>query len=93
MLVRLRERAQITLPQEVRTALNVRQGDYFEAEVVDGRLVLEPVSVVSRDAARERLIARLDRDAPKVMPNEEALVKEVVDVIKRTRREDREGGR
>lgn len=93
MLVRLRERAQITLPQEVRTALNVRQGDYFEAEVVDGRLVLEPVSVVSRDAARERLITRLDRDAPKAMPNEEALVQEVVDVIKRTRREDREGGR
>ena len=35
-LVRLRERAQITLPQEVRDALKVKQGDYLEAEVVEG---------------------------------------------------------
>ena len=35
-LVRLRERAQITLPQEVRDALRVKQGDYLEAEVVEG---------------------------------------------------------
>lgn len=91
-LVRLRERAQITLPQELRAALKVRQGDYFEAEVVDGRLVLEPVSVVSRSAGRKRLMERLDRDRPEAAPSDEALMAEVVDTIKSIRRRNRESG-
>jgi hypothetical protein len=41
--------------------LKVRQGDDFDAEIVERRPALEPVSVVSRDAARKRLIERLDR--------------------------------
>lgn len=92
-LVRLRDRAQITLPQELRAALKVREGDYFEAEIVDGRLVLEPVSVVSREAARERLLERLDRKAPELGADDDLLMDEVVDVIKRTRRTHRESGR
>ena len=47
-LVRLRERAQITLPQEVRDALRVKQGDYLEAEVVGGGVLLRPVALIVR---------------------------------------------
>ena len=51
-LVRLRERAQITLPQEVRDALKVKQGDYLDAELVEGGVLLRPMAVVDREAAR-----------------------------------------
>lgn len=51
-LVRLRERAQITLPQEVRDALKVKQGDYLEAELVEGGVLLRPMAVVDRERPR-----------------------------------------
>ena len=60
-LVRLRERAQITLPQEVRDALKVKQGDYLEAELVEGGVLLRPMAVVDREAARARLQDMLTR--------------------------------
>ena len=50
-LVRLRERAQITLPQDVRDALNVEQGDYLGAELVADGVLRRPVAMVDRDAA------------------------------------------
>ena len=47
-LLRLRKAAQLTLPAEMRAALNVGEGDYLEAEVVDQGVLLRPVSVVAR---------------------------------------------
>jgi AbrB family looped-hinge helix DNA binding protein len=96
-LVRLRERAQITLPQEVRDALKLKQGDYLDAEVVEGQLVLKPVTVVARDEARGRLLEMLDRSSrwrgPGPEPDDDQLMQNVVAMIKETRRSDREGGR
>lgn len=96
-LVRLRERAQITLPQEVREALQVKQGDYFEAEVVDGRLILKPVAVVARDTARKDLLEMLGGPSrwkgPGPEPTDDELMEEVVSGIKEDRRKLREGDR
>lgn len=93
-LVRLRERAQITIPQEAREALKVREGDYFEAEVVEGKLVLSPVAVVDREEAKERLLASLQGSrhvGPGPAPNDDELMREVVATIKDVRRKRREG--
>ena len=55
MLVRVRRNAQITLPVEARKALQVNDGDYLQAEVVEGGILLRPVSVVDRQGVdRER---------------------------------------
>jgi AbrB family looped-hinge helix DNA binding protein len=90
-LVRVRERAQITLPQEVRDALKVKQGDYLEAEIVEGGVLLRPKAVVDRDDARARLRAMLAADGtrwagPGPEPSEDALLRDVADSIEDDRR-------
>ena len=49
--MRLRNAAQLTLPAEMRKALNVKEGDYLEARIVSGGVLLKPVSVVERERA------------------------------------------
>jgi AbrB family looped-hinge helix DNA binding protein len=48
--------AQLTLPVEVRRALNVKEGDYLEAKVVKDGVLLKPVAVVERQRAWERMM-------------------------------------
>ena len=54
-LMRVRRMAQLTLPAEVRRALNVQEGDYLEAEIVKGGVLLKPVAVVERKRAWQRI--------------------------------------
>jgi AbrB family looped-hinge helix DNA binding protein len=55
-LMRVRRLAQLTLPAEVRRVLNVQEGDYLEAEVVAGGVLLKPVAVVQRKRAWQRIV-------------------------------------
>ena len=50
-LVKVRRAAQITLPNDIRKALNVNEGDYLEIEIVGEGVLLKPVAVVDRAAA------------------------------------------
>lgn len=52
-LVKLKDRGQITLPVEIRRALNLESGALLEAKLEDGRVVLVPQTVVSREQAFE----------------------------------------
>ncbi len=54
-LMRVHRAAQLTLPADVRQALNVQEGDYLEAQVVNGGVLLKPVSVVERKRAWRRI--------------------------------------
>lgn len=60
-LVRLRRASQITLPAEIRDALGLSEGDYLEAEVTAGGVLLKPVSVVERERAWNDLVRIVDR--------------------------------
>jgi AbrB family looped-hinge helix DNA binding protein len=89
-IIRIRERAQITLPAEVRKALNVEKGDYLEAEVVEGSLMLKPVALVDRKAAKARLNELLRGSryvGPAPEPSEDEVMEEAVQAVKETRRE------
>ena len=44
LMVRMREKGQMTLPLEVRRQLGLRQGDLLEASVKDSKVVLELVA-------------------------------------------------
>ena len=44
-LVRVRRAGQITLPREVRKAMNLGEGDYLEPRFTKGGVLLRPVSV------------------------------------------------
>ena len=92
-LVRVRRAAQLTLPAELRQALDVKEGDYLEAEVVAGGVLLKPVSVVTR---RHLAWEKIKRAASKVRdlkpdPNETMLEKEqaIAEEVMKMRRERR----
>ena len=50
-LLKLRRFFQLTLPAELRKKFNLTEGDYLEAEAVEGGILLKPVAVVDRENA------------------------------------------
>lgn len=66
----------VTLPREMQEELRLEEGDYVEAEVVDGSLLLRPVSDVERRQAWRRVLAapksvRYVGPEPRPSPEEE----------------------
>jgi AbrB family looped-hinge helix DNA binding protein len=74
-LVRVLRGGQVTLPAKVRQKLNLAQGDYLQAEVVDNGVLLRPVSDVEREKAWDELMQIVDepkwREPPTLSPEEE----------------------
>ncbi len=48
MLVKLKQKGQITIPALLRERIAAVQGDVFDIDIVDGKIVLNPQGVVSR---------------------------------------------
>jgi antitoxin MazE len=48
-LVKLRSRAQVTLPKGAIKTLNLKEGDNLSVEVADGKVIITPVAVIPRD--------------------------------------------
>ena len=48
-LIKLRNRAQITLPKEVVKTLGLKIGDDLEIEIKRGRVIITPVAVIPKD--------------------------------------------
>ena len=61
ILLRVRRAAQLTLPADVRRALNVKEGDYLEAKITKGGVLLKPVAIVERDKAWRRIARALSQ--------------------------------
>ncbi len=51
MIVELRQKSQITIPDEVLKTLNLKTGDKLEFSVKDGRILIQPVVIVPKDQA------------------------------------------
>ncbi len=45
MLVRLSSKGQLVLPKVMREKLHLKNGDQFQARIVDGKIILEPVNL------------------------------------------------
>lgn len=54
-LLKVKKNYQVTIPQSLRKQINLAEGDYVEAEVENGNLVIRPVTV--------RRISEQDREA------------------------------
>ena len=50
-LVQVRKKAQVTLPQSVRCALNIEEGDFLDVRVQDGEVVLRVKKLVDKEQA------------------------------------------
>jgi AbrB family looped-hinge helix DNA binding protein len=46
MLVKLRNKGQLTIPDQVRRTVHLEEGDYLAVSVRDGAIVLEPKTVI-----------------------------------------------
>lgn len=53
-LVKVRQRGQVTLPQDVRDQLQIEEGNYLEASVENYTIVLKPKVMVDRRRDREK---------------------------------------
>ena len=93
-LIKVTRNGQITLPAEVRKALQVKEGDYFEAELIDDTVQLKPVSVVNRaetDRKLEEILSRVRYIGPEPLPSEDELAGGIADIIRNSRRDNEEG--
>ena len=94
-LIKVVRNGQITLPAEVRKTLMVKEGDYLEASLVNGKVVLTPVSVFDRDKTDQKLdeiLSRVKYTGSQPAPSEEEILSDMVDIIHQMRRENAEGG-
>src|ERR671929_1737675 len=83
-LVKLLRGGQLTLPAEARKALHLADGDYLEAELVEGGVMLKPVAVVDRAAAWKRLLEIVDEDkwiGPEPRPSPEEEEQRIFDTV------------
>jgi AbrB family looped-hinge helix DNA binding protein len=91
-LMRVRRMAQLTLPTEVRRALNVQEGDYLEAQIVKDGVLLKPVAVVQRERAWQRIqeIKSRVRDLkPDPSKSDREVEEEIAGMVKEFRRKKR----
>ena len=93
-LVKVLRSGQVTLPAEARKSLRLEEGDYLEAQVTEGALVLKPVSVVDRRQALEQMFAAKARVRPvpeQAAKGPEEQEQEIFDEVKAMRREYAQG--
>lgn len=92
-LVTVKKKFQVVIPQAVREALNIGEGDILEAQVEDGRLIYTPKQVIDRGAAFERMAAIAERAEAKwraegISDEEmEAMIVEEVRAVRKERAE------
>jgi AbrB family looped-hinge helix DNA binding protein len=89
-LVKVRERGEITLPREVQEALGLRAGDDLKALVVEGGVLLKPVSASDRRAAwktAEQAMNSVRYVGPGPEPSDDEVMEEAVRVVKAVRKE------
>jgi bifunctional DNA-binding transcriptional regulator/antitoxin component of YhaV-PrlF toxin-antitoxin module len=91
-LVRMDD-AQIALPPDLRKELGLEDGDYFEAELVEGGILLKPVIVVDKAQIWQKLERALGTgELPgKTDPSEEEIMEFAVAAVKEARRAKHEG--
>lgn len=90
-LIQLEADGQITLPPELREALRVRDGEYLQAEVVDGAVTLRALT----DADWKAVVGIVNEPkwvGPGPEPSEDELMEEVVEAVHEYRRENAERG-
>lgn len=94
-LVKVLRSGQVTLPASVREQLQVKQGDYLEAEVRDGELILKRAAVADRKAAFDKMMEIVNRPkwrGPGPEPSDDELMEMVVEDIHAMRRENGQSG-
>jgi AbrB family looped-hinge helix DNA binding protein len=94
-IIKMTRSGQITLPVEVRKMFALKEGDYLEAGVMDGKIQLEPLIKVNREEAERQLseiLSLVKYTGPEPVPSVDELSGDIADIIHDMRRENAEGG-
>src|SRR5918998_3303983 len=89
-LLKLRHKAQITLPADLRRHFHLKEGDYLEAEAVENGILLKPVSVVERENAWREIreaMATVQDTAPDSSQSPQEHEEEIARLVKESRLE------
>lgn len=88
-LIKVIQHGQITLPAKLRDALHLQEGNYLEAELEGGRIVLKPKVVLDKTAAVDRLPELMDEvQARNTDVDDEELEGDVQAAVEAVRREN-----
>ena len=79
MLVKLKQKGQITIPAPLRERIAAVQGDVFDIDIVDGKIVLNPQGVVSHQIFKHP-IRKKSVDISKWVGSGKGLFKSVEDI-------------
>src|SRR5215217_3995337 len=84
-VIKMTRNGQITLPAELRKALAVKEGDYIEAQLINGKVQLVPLKATSRQDAWQNILKIVNRDKyisgePRPTPEEEE--EQIYDMIR-----------
>ncbi|MDE2962635.1 MAG: AbrB/MazE/SpoVT family DNA-binding domain-containing protein, partial [Acidobacteriota bacterium] len=63
-LVTVKPKFQVTIPAKLRRGIDLREGDIMEATLVGDGILFRPKEVVDRDAAADRIAAKLAAAQP-----------------------------
>lgn len=88
-LVRVKEKFQVTIPNELREALHLAVGDILEATVEHDNIVLKPKAVVDRRQAwakMERAMASVKDLAPNPKQSPQEQEEEITEIVKEYRK-------
>lgn len=87
-LVKVRDTSQVTLPSEFLDALEVDEGDFMEAQLVEGGVLLRPLKSLPEKSAWQALRAAMatvrpdETQAAKPLGEQEAEIRAVVDEVR-----------
>ena len=90
--VTVKPKFQVTIPAKLRRGIDLREGDIMEATLVGDGILLRPKEVVDRDAAADRIAARLSAagTAPEDLAHsEDEIMRDSIAEISTSRRERR----
>ena len=90
--VTVKPKFQVTIPAKLRTGIDLREGDIMEATLVGDGILFRPKELVDRDAAANRIAARLAaaRRSPEDLGrSEEEIMRDSIAEISTSRRERR----
>lgn len=89
-LVTVKPKFQVTIPAKLRRGIDLREGDIMEATLVGDGILFRPKEVVDRDAAADRIAAKLAETQPSSKDlgrSEDEIMRDTITEIATSRRE------
>ena len=89
-LVTVKPKFQVTIPAKLRRGIDLHEGDIMEATLVGDGILFRPKEVVDRDAAADRIAAKLAAAQPSsgdLGRSEDEIMRDTINEIANSRRE------